>query len=318
MKINSIVVFCWPGDVHLARLCLTSIRYFHPEIPLYLMKNVAQRDFDTTEIERRLKVITKGVTEPYGSSLGKVELLFKEELGRFLFIDSDQLMVGPVLEALEKNEAPFIVVPEYHAPGSEVIDRVYLNTTALKTYDPEFRLPPYFFNSGQFVATAGLIKREDFGRTMTWGNPLKLHDRHVFILGDQSLFNYLFQKLDQTGRIKLGTEEFMDLARTDCFWKTSLSDIVARKGPPKLFHWAGQTRTFHCLTRRGDIWRFFEKNYYDGVENGGWLRLKRTLEMAPMNAWRFAKASLHPFFRRFFPRRRCLPAAPAATVTSPV
>jgi hypothetical protein len=112
MKIDSVVVFCWEGDFRLAQICLASVRFFYPDIPLFLMKNIARGNFDTSEVERCLNVSSAGISEPYGSSLGKLELFFRPELGRFLFIDADQIMVGPVLEELARLDEQFIVVPE--------------------------------------------------------------------------------------------------------------------------------------------------------------------------------------------------------------
>lgn len=288
MKIDSIVVFCWPGDFRLARICLASIRYFYPDIPLYLMKNVARGDFDTTEVERRFGVSTAGLAQAYGSSLGKLELLFDHRLGRFLFIDADQVMAGPVLDVLERRNEQFVVVPEHLEPEHPAIDKIYYHRRELARLDPAFVGPGYYFNSGQFVATAGVIEPEDFDGIVQWGRPLKGLNKQAFVFGDQSILNYVFPKLAATGRLTLGTCDFMELARTEYFWNVGLETIRHRQGKPTLLHWAGLPRNFLTLARRSDLLRFFENYHYSGVRHGRWLRTLRSLRSAPENGYRWA------------------------------
>jgi len=285
MKIDSIVVFCWPGDFRLARICLASVRYFYPDIPLYLMKNIAKGDFDTTEVERRFNVSSLGLTQPYGSSLGKLELFFQPQLGRFLFIDADQIMAGPVLQVLEQNSEQFVVVPEIVDEKTSTIDKIYYNRRNLARFDPDFIVPKFHFNSGQFVGTAGVLSRDDFSGMVEWGRPLKGRNKDTFVFGDQSILNYVFPKLAAQGRITLGYCDFMELARTEYFWSVPLDTIRRRKGRPTLLHWAGIHRSFLFLMRRSELLRFFEKFHYAGLRYGAVLRRWRSIKAIPRNTY---------------------------------
>lgn len=284
MKINSVVVLCWAGDFRLARICLASVRYFYPEIALYLMKDVSKGDFDTAEVEKYLNVSTAGLSGVYGPGAGKLELLFRPDLGRFLFIDADQIMVGPVLDALEGLDAQFVVTPDYF-PGVS-IDRFYYDRQRLKAIDPAYRVPPFHFNSGQFVGTPGVISRRDFGGLVNWGGPITVRDSTTFKLLEQGVLNYVVHKMATAGRITLAPADFMHLARTEYFWSVRLDSIKARNSQPLLFHWAGTHRSFLSLMRRSDLLRFFESQYYNRIKHGSSLRLWRSLKAAPQSAYR--------------------------------
>jgi hypothetical protein len=109
---------------------------------------------------------------------------------------------------------------------------------------------------------------------------------------DQSLLNYVWFRLAQERRITLAPAHFMILARTPEAGSTPLADIAARRAPPRLFHWAGEHKTFLGLMKRSDLLRFFERWYYAGLPGGTRLRVARSLRAAPGNAgtWAYLKA----------------------------
>lgn len=286
MKIDAVAVLCWAGDFRLARICLASVRYFYPKIPLYLMKDITRGDFDTSEVETALNVRTQGFTGRFGPGMGKIELLFRPELGRFLYIDADEIMVGPVLDALEKHTADFLVVPDGPVNTSPDIDRLYYDRARLRELDPAYRLPEHHFNSGQFVGRAGMVTPADFEDLVVWGSPSAIRHRQIFKLSEQGLLNYVLQRLVARGRISVGYAEFMQLARTPYFHSVAVEDVQARRAQPVLFHWAGARRSFLSAMGRADLLKFFEAYYYSLVPSGRAVRLGRDLGAAPGNAWR--------------------------------
>lgn len=284
MKIDSIVVLCWKGDFRLARICLASVRFFYPEIPLFLMKDTSKGHFDTSEIESCLNLSTVGLSGAYGPGAGKLELLFRPDLGRFLFIDADQIMAGPVLSALEASDADFVVTADDLDVQSPTIERLYYDRERLKAIDPSFPLPTFQFNSGQFVGTAGVLSRDDFEGLVEWGRPIKICDPRTFKMYEQGVLNYVVHKAARAGRLTLETHDFMHLARTEYFWNVPLQNVRAKAARPLLFHWAGTHRIFVSFMRRSDLLRFFEGYYYSRVRHGSWRRLWRSLKAAPKNA----------------------------------
>ena len=51
MKIEGVVISCYRFDLHLTRLCVASLRFWYPEIPIWLLKDSRYGDFSTREIE---------------------------------------------------------------------------------------------------------------------------------------------------------------------------------------------------------------------------------------------------------------------------
>ncbi|WP_404420337.1 hypothetical protein [Nibricoccus sp. IMCC34717] len=287
MSVDRVIVMCWKRDFHFARLCLTSIRYFYPKIPLHLIKDTGAGDFDTRELERRIGVKTEGLAAPYRSPFGKLTPLFDERFGRYLFVDADQLMIGPVLDRLGGCTEDFIVSMDPPLNDSRRVAELYFDSEVVRKMDPSFSPPGWYFNSGQFVATAGKLTRADFEPFLPWRLPLRLVAK-TFPFLDQSVVNYVFPKAAQEGRITLGRCEFSELARTPYFWNVSIESIRKRNANPILVHWAGQPRTFFPLMRRGDLFAFFEREYYRGLKGGPLIRLGRALGRSPRNAWQYA------------------------------
>lgn len=59
-------------DVHLARICVASIRYWYPDIPILLLKDLFHGDFSTREIEAHWDVGTFPTTrDQHGWGFGK-------------------------------------------------------------------------------------------------------------------------------------------------------------------------------------------------------------------------------------------------------
>ncbi len=52
MKIEGVAISCYKFDVYLTRLCVASIRFWYPHIPIWLLKDRHYGDFDTREIEK--------------------------------------------------------------------------------------------------------------------------------------------------------------------------------------------------------------------------------------------------------------------------
>lgn len=289
MKIDAVIVLCWKGDFRLARICLASVRYFYPHIPLYLMKDETRGTFGTTEVEAALDVRTHGLAGRHGPGFGKLELLFRPEFGRFLYIDADEIMTGPVLDSLAVHSADFVVVPDGPNRVSPDIDRLYYDRKLLRALDPSYRLPRFHFNTGQFVAQAGAMSRADFGDLVAWGQPSRVRHREIFKLHEQGLLNYALQRLVAARRVTLEYAEFMHLARTDYFKTVSLAEIAARRARPLLFHWAGARRGFLSAMRRPDLLRFFEDHYYSHVPRGAALKLGRRASAVPENSLRHVR-----------------------------
>ena len=56
MKIDSIVIACFKKDLHLMRICVASIRYWYPDVDIWLLKD---------RFDANAAFVLKEITETY-------------------------------------------------------------------------------------------------------------------------------------------------------------------------------------------------------------------------------------------------------------
>ena len=97
-KIQKIYIACCKKDAWFTKLCVASIRYWYPRIPIFLIKDYLWGDFDTSEIEQRLDVsVLDTERKKLGWGFSKLEAMFLENNERILVFDSDTVFVGRVV-----------------------------------------------------------------------------------------------------------------------------------------------------------------------------------------------------------------------------
>jgi len=272
--ISSIVVCCFKKDLHLLRICLGSIRFWHPEIPIYLLKDSSQGKFNTTEMEDTVNASCfpcECLTGGWG--LTKIESLFADTKEKVLLLDSDTVLLGPVLERLEQYDEDFIAtgIEEENSQHSNVI-RDYINTESIqKKFDPHYRYPGFAFNTGQIVITRGIFTRDDFSDLIEFsdtGAHTKISDsmmRHA----DQGILNYAIAKKAAAGKTSVRYDDFwlwsgLPEVKNDL----SVKAIASGRGYPKILHWAGTKKYLLKNMDRFDILDFFETFYYGRLSSG--------------------------------------------------
>ena len=281
--IERIYIGCCATDVWLARISVASIRYWHPEIPICLLRDHGRGRFETSEIEKCWSVEAID-SEPCYSGWGytKLELLFRPLRERFLFVDADTAFVGPLLEVLDARPEQFIVSPDViDDPRTHHVMGVYLNCENVQVWDPDYEFPGYVFNAGQFVATSGIIEPEDFAEVVEWSVPPALLRRDLFFSADQGFMNYLLVSLARRGRLTLGTATLYYDGQSD--EAAQLSFHPPARQHPFLLHWPGEKPPLVSGVARGDILAFFEDFYYSRIPGG-------TVRRAARAARRLAKA----------------------------
>jgi hypothetical protein len=104
---------------------------------------------------------------------------------------------------------------------------------------PSFRYPGYVFNTGQIVATSGILKRSDFEPFAVFDRPTRFLQPELFKCGEQGLLNYVLMTQHQAGKLTLRRVPIMR-------WPPCLDPAeidVGQLGPaspyPFLLHWAG-------------------------------------------------------------------------------
>ena len=210
----------------------------------------------------------------YGSGFVKLEPLFAPAGERFLMIDADTVLSGPVLDTWRESDAPFLV-DEEEQPDHE-IKRLYFDWEKIAEVLPGTKRPQYVFNTGNWFGTGGLVTREDFSPLVEWSMPRKLRFPKHFMTGDQGIQNYVFNLRAAQGTLHVQRRRIM-------FWPVHAMDrmdaknLASRTAPAFVVHWAGLKRHWLRDMVRSDMLEFFENYYYQRIPFGAVLRPYRAM-----------------------------------------
>jgi hypothetical protein len=274
-RIERIYIATHRGDLRLTRICVASVRHWYPDIPIFLLKDFAGGDFSTNEIEERWNVEvwpTEG--RSFGWGFIKLEPLFAPERARYLVLDSDIVFIGRVIDVLETFDEDFVVQEEVQ-PANKV-PGLYFDAAAIReSLDPSFVGPAFTFNTGQYVATTGVLKREDFKGLIRWSEPRAVLHPALFNPSDQGVLNYAVLEQLKNGRTTVARTPFMKwgIAEMKAFDVALLNQTSPY---PYLIHWAGLKKRRIRQMPRADILQHFERAYYEKLPYGEPQRLFRS------------------------------------------
>jgi len=275
MQIEKIFIATHKHDVRLARICVASIRYWYPEIPIYLIKDYYNGDFSTAEIERVWNVgIFETAYRQFGWGMSKLEPVFSERAVRMLILDSDTVFTGKVLDRLDLHSADFVVPFETQPPAR--LQGIYFDLDKLREFDPSFDFGGQVFNTGQFVATGGLLNREDFAAVSWTTVPPSLKFPQIFKNGDQGVLNYVLLKKAACGELSIAGDPFMRWPQ-DGLDDIDLAKLAADSPYTHVIHWAGLTGPRLQSMIRSDLLIFFEKHYYSRIKFGRFIKIRRAV-----------------------------------------
>lgn len=288
-KIEKIFIPCCEKDIWFTKICVASIRYWYPNIPIYLIKDYKLGNFSTLEIERYWDVVILNTEiKKFGWGFAKLELLFRENNERVLIVDSDTVFLGRVIEVLDVFDEDFIVSGYRIDPKSNVCKKTYFDIDKLLEFDPIYVFPGVAFNTGQIVATCGKINKNDFLNLIDWGEPPALRFKNIFSCADQGILNYILMKKHQLGQISVKSFDFYKWS----FYKFSkqelsdmlkLSQIEKRQGYPYIVHWAGYVNRLGTKSPPfskmplANILKFYNSFYYSKVRFGTFLKYFRSI-----------------------------------------
>lgn len=275
MRIDGVVVSCYKFDLQHTRMCVASIRFWYPDIPIWLLKDRRYGDFSTSEIERHWNVQIYPTTQSVqGWGFGKLEVLTQSAPRRVLLLDSDVVLVGRVITYLEQFDEDLVVHKEDNSPDQ--ISDLFFPPGKLKRLDANFHFPGYGFNTGQMMATTGRLSKADFEGLLNWDSRTVAHP-DIFKKGEQGLLNYVALRKAQQGKLSIRREDFM-------VWPGNLRhaahidvrNLTHHSPYEQVVHWAGL-----CWGKplrqipRSDILLHFEKLYYSRIPGGSYIRALR-------------------------------------------
>jgi hypothetical protein len=265
MKVDKVFINTYKYDFHFARICIASIRYWYPDIPIYLIKDEKEGSFNTSFTEKTWNVKVLDIPrKKFGWGYGKLEVLFSDKKETFFVIDADAVITGPVIDMARKTEADFIVDQEVQP--AKRFNEIYYNLDRIRELDKDFVYPGYSFNSGQWFGTSSIIQRGDFNKTLDWSEPPISHDKHIVVNNDQGHLNYIVHSFENRKLIKVARMELMiwPVEGKDNF--IQLDKIRSKSTDyPYVIHWAGMSNLKFRTLPRQDILMFYERYYYSRV-----------------------------------------------------
>ena len=269
--IDCIYLAACARDARLTRICVASIRYFYPDIPIRLLAGDILEYGLARELYRywgvELVDLPRG---DYGWGLVKLEPLFGPAGQTFLVVDVDTVFTGRVLDIRAESDAPFFVDDEQLSDND--FKRLYYDWDKLREIDPRAQSARTAFNVGQWFGTAGLVTREEFDPWIEWTLPRRLRYPQYFMGGDQGVMNYVILQKEAFEGLRVERRTIM------CWPGHSMQGLDAesiskRTAPPRIIHWAGMKKTSLRHMAGGDILLHFEKVYYAHLPAGTLRRL---------------------------------------------
>jgi hypothetical protein len=161
--------------------------------------------------------------------------------------------------------------------------------------DPTFSFAGKTFNTGQLVATSGLLSRSDFDPFVDWSEPPVVKNPDIFQCGEQGLLNYILLKKQSMSQLSLKQTPIMVVADSPVCREITMEPRESQKPYCTLIHWCGLLRTAESPLFEGmqsrEILLHFEKMYYRRLPWGQAVRWRRLLDSA-------ARAALIPRLKK--------------------
>ncbi len=289
---TEILITATPRDLRWARICLASVRHAHPELPVRLLPGAPLPSSFLREAADHFAVGVFPV-EPreYGWGFVKLEPLFQDEPGRrFLVLDADTVLFGPVAHLFDDKAIPFLVDDE--PQPDEEIRRLYYDWEQVRTTDPLARKPAFVFNSGQWFGTSGVLSRDDFAPWIEWTFPRSLQHPELFMPGDQGILNYLLNQRHQLDALPVQRHKLMA-------WPGhGLANLSVENPGAPIVHWAGFKAPRLENLPGFDLLKHFEDIYYSRLPDGNRLKERRARDAAASFEYRRHRTKLVQLMQR--------------------
>jgi hypothetical protein len=273
--IDFIYIAASAGDARYTRICVASVRYFYPDIPVRLLVSGSLQHGLTEELRRYWNIGVAALPSKgdYGWGFVKLEPLFGSPGQRFLVLDSDTVLTGLVLDVFSNIQGPFLVDDEQQ-PDVDT-KRLYYDWEKVRVIDPCAQAPRFVFNSGQWFGTAGLLTRDDFAPWIDWTLPRTHRHPECFMPGDQGVLNYVLNRKVAIQGLQVERQPIMRWP-AHSMEGLDAERVSTKKALPRIVHWAGLKKTRHRDMLGYDLLRFFETLYYQRLPSGRARKLLAT------------------------------------------
>jgi hypothetical protein len=256
-------------DSRYTRISVASIRYFYPDIPVRILAGSRIRPRLLEELRQYWDVTPAEIPAgDYGWGFVKLEALFGPPGERFLMLDSDTALTGPILESWMDSDAPFLVDNEEQSELAK--KQLYYDWRKLREIDVTVQPPRFVFNTGQWRGTAGVLARDDFAPFVEWTFPRRLRHPEHFMCGEQGVLNYVLNKKAMLDGLRVECRPIMRWPGREL---RCLDPEHLAKAEPLIVHWAGLKKARLSQMNGYNLLAFFEKFYYRRVPGGAPRRI---------------------------------------------
>jgi hypothetical protein len=242
-----IVITCYRGDIHFTKGLLASIRYFCGDIPVCL---IVDGKFSIKALEKAyniVKVIRKNDVQNdflrencFGTRFTNLIAFFESPFERFLYIDSDTVLWGNVLENFDPHSADFVHNEPHESYSPFIMKHQYFDYDRIFEHTEYFKWEGcHFFNAGIFVMKRGIFNIEEISELVkTFYIDRKLLPRDI-----QGVINIPVFRNFLKGSISVGEAKLQTII--PLFQKTELNNKFRFAGNKPvvenstILHWAG-------------------------------------------------------------------------------
>jgi lipopolysaccharide biosynthesis glycosyltransferase len=284
MQIEKIFIACSKKDFYFTTVCVASIRYWYPQIPIALLTDLAWGPIDTSYLQTQWNVTLYPTAQKvFKDSFIKLEPLIAENYKSVLIMDADIIFLGRLLDQLEVIPTDFAAHALYLQEQDDTIEQWWFTLQALQQLDPAYRYPGFVFNAGFFVANASLFTKQKFETLIDFDGIPQLKGTIFSKAGaEQGVLNYLVAKgVQQSKMIFTSCEWMITRYEPEAIKKIQLSTIVNKKGYPSILHYNGPKNGIFSFLPAASIIKFYERLYHSKQKYSFmslWLtRSKRTV-----------------------------------------
>ena len=261
-------------DARLTRICIASIRYFYPNVPIKLLPGDIIQSGLAKEVSKYWNVgLVDLPVGDYGWGMVKLEPLFGPAGQRFMVVDVDTVFTGKILDLRAQSDAPFFVDDEQLSDAD--FKRLYYDWDKLRTVDRKVQSARTAFNVGQWFGTAGIVTREEFDPWVEWTLPRRLRYPEMFMGGDQGVCNYVVLQKEAYEGVRIDRQTIMRWPGNGMA-DLSADRVASGMAPAFVVHWAGMKSIFLRNMAGSDLLLFFEKFYYTKLPAS---RLRRLMHL---------------------------------------
>lgn len=266
-----IVIACCKSDVHYARACLQSIRYFLGDVPVCFFVDGKASLLDAVRNDENVRIMPiSSLNDQWlrsncvGWGHPKMAALWEAPFEKFLYLDADTIVWGDVLSAVSLEGYDF-VVDQQRVYEDDEIGKWFFNIEKVRKFYPDFDYAAFrdrYACSGTFFASR---KRMDLAAYQE-AYALQKNNDALFFPGEMGIWNLLLFYGAQKGTLNIGSVRFqvIPMDHSEDEMRNEYSPSVLGRGNalrPAVLHFCGKKAHIFSSSSRVAAMNYFRMQY---------------------------------------------------------